>query len=185
MARNILFLTLVWPAIVVADDTILQFYRPFTATTKHPLAVVAGTQSGECLQQSQRLTREDAWRCVAKSIVYDPCFVKPFDSHKEVICPESPWSAKSVQINVASPLDNSHHNILDMSRTYPWAIELTNGEKCQAVESGESYDGLPLRYRCSGQTALIGHVQRCAATWKMLQHNTVGISTVEIGKAWF
>lgn len=48
------------------------------------------------------------------------------------------------------------------SRTYPWAIELTNGEKCQAVESGESYDGLPLRYRCSGQTTLIAAVPATA-----------------------
>ena len=181
----ILFITLVWPVALFANDTLLQFYRPYTETTHHPAAVIVAKKAGECWQQSQRIVREDAWRCSAEGKNYDPCFVKPFGDHLNAICPESPWTANSVQITVNTPLDNSNHATLDMSRGYPWAIELANGVKCQATDSGESYDDLPVRYRCNEQSVLFGHIQRCAVAWKMLQHNASGTSTVVIEKVWF
>ncbi len=181
----ILFLTLIWPALLFAEDTILQYYRPFTETNKQPPIMIVANKAGECWQQSQHVLREDAWRCVSEGRVYDPCFVKPVGSHLEAVCPDSPWSGKSVQITVVTPLDNSHHSPLDMSRNYAWAIELGDGEKCLAVDAGENQGGLPVRYHCDRQTVLVGHIQRCAAAWKMLQYNPAGITTAVITKAWF
>ena len=181
----VVILLMVVSRILCANDTELNLYRPLTETTKHPFLTVLEQKSGKCLKQSQLLVREDAWRCVANGKTYDPCFVQRFGAHLNAICPESPWSSRGVHITVDSPLDNSQHNTLDMSRTLPWAIELTNGEKCKAVESGERYDALPVHYRCDKEAVLIGHVQRCSTTWKILQHNANGVTTVEIDKAWF
>lgn len=168
-----------------AQDTELKLYRPFGEVTQQAPIVIKEEKSGQCWQQSQRIKREDAWRCVAEGTVYDPCFVKQFGSHTQAICPQSPWVGNSVQINMSSPVDNSQHAELDMSETFPWAIELTTGEKCQAVDSGETFDGLAVRYRCDSQTVLLGHVQRCKAEWRILQRTAKGISTALVAKAWF
>lgn len=186
MIREVIwFFTILGSASLFAEDTELSLYRPLTDTTKHlPLTIVA-KKNGECTQQSQRIKREDAWRCEAEGMTYDPCFVQRFGSHLDAFCAESPWSNQGIQISVRAPLDNSKHESLDMSQTYPWALELINGQKCQAIKTNEQYDGLPVKYQCEGQTTLIGHVQRCENTWKMLQHATNGVETVEIKRAWF
>ena len=168
-----------------AEDTELKLYRPFGDSVQQAPLVIKEVISGQCWQQSQRIKREDAWRCVAEGKVYDPCFVKQFGSHTQALCPHSPWVGDSVQINLSTPVDNSQHAQLDMSRALPWAIELTTGEKCQAIDEGGIYEGLPIRYQCDSQTVLIGHVQRCKATWSILQHRTEGLSTATVARAWF
>ena len=182
---SVCFFVLLWPAMLCATDTELSLYRPFTETSTHPTMIASAQKIGECHQQSERLKREDAWRCIVEGTVYDPCFVKPYGTHQEAVCPESPWSNAGIQIKVASVLEDSSHDTLDMSRTYPWAIELLGGEKCQAIDAVETYDGLPIRYRCERNSVLIGHVQRCASEWKMLQRGPDGVSTATIGRAWF
>ena len=179
------FFAVIWSTLLFAEDTELSLYRPLTETSNHSPLVIAEKKHGDCSQQSQRIKREDAWRCVAEGKSYDPCFVPRFGSHLDAVCPESPWSSRGIQITVQSPLDNSQHETLDMSQTYPWAIELASGEKCQADESAELYDNLPIRYRCDQNTVLIGHVQRCDSPWKMLQRKSDGVVTVEIARAWF
>lgn len=168
-----------------AQDTELKLYRPFGEAVQQAPVVVKQIVSGQCWQQSQRIKREDAWRCAAADKIYDPCFVKQFGSLQQAVCPQSPWSGESVQINLSSPLDNSQHIELDMSRAFPWAIELTSGEKCQAVDAGEIYDNLPIRYLCNSQAVLLGHIQRCKALWSILQRDKDGVSTAMVAKAWF
>lgn len=179
------FFIMLWSVMAFAQDTELKLYRPFEKKPLQAPITITKTLSGQCWQQSTKARREDAWRCLAEGRVYDPCFVKQYSQHKKVICPQSPWVGNSVEITVATALDDSQHESLDMSRAYPWAIELTNGEHCEAVDSNQDYDGLPIRYHCSQQKVLIGHVQRCANTWKILQHGRDGVSTVKIARAWF
>lgn len=165
-----------------AEDTELKLYRPFGDDTS---VVIKERVAGQCIQQSQRIKREDAWRCLAEGKVYDPCFVKTYGSHQEAVCPQSPWVGDSVQINLSSPIDNSQHIVLDMSEAFPWAVELSTGEKCQAVDEGEVYDGLQVHYQCNSQTVLIGKVQRCEAKWSVLQRTPKGVTTALVTKAWF
>lgn len=178
----ILIFTIIMSFCLFAEDTELKLYRPFGDEV--PL-IIKQKIAGQCWQQSQRIKREDAWRCVAEGKVYDPCFVKLYGSRNEALCPQSPWVADSVQINLSTPVDNSQHVTLDMSEAYPWAVELTTGEKCQAVDEGESFDGLQVHYQCNSQTVLIGRVQRCEAKWSILQRTTKGVSTALVAKAWF
>ncbi|MDI9818527.1 MULTISPECIES: hypothetical protein [unclassified Legionella] len=186
MKRLILLILMIMPTFgLFAKDTILKLYQPFGEAIQQAPIVIQREASGECWQQSQRIKREDAWRCMAEGKIYDPCFVRQFGSHQEAVCPQSPWVGSSVKINMSFPVDNSQHVELNMAETYPWAIELTTGEKCQAVDEGQVYDGLPVRYQCDNQVLLLGHVQRCKTQWSMLQHTSNGVSTALVERAWF
>ncbi|WP_131780902.1 hypothetical protein [Legionella gresilensis] len=167
-------------------DTEIKLYRPFGDTIAQEPLVVKETYPGDCWQQSQRIKREDAWRCQVQNKIYDPCFVKQFGSHKQAICPQSPWNGVSVLLNLPTAVNNSQHITLDVSKAYPWAIELSTGEKCQALDREEFYDNMPIRYHCNNQTELLGHLQRCKSTWTILQRNKSNqIEKAIVTKAWF
>ncbi|KTD01421.1 hypothetical protein Lfee_1025 [Legionella feeleii] len=181
----VLFLLFSWPFYLVAQDTELKFYRPFGEVNQQVPLVVKEEVKGQCWQQSERIKREDAWRCVVGDKTYDPCFVKQYGSNTQALCPQSPWIGDSVQIDLPAAVDNSQHTELNMAETLPWALELTTGEKCQAVDKGDFFDGLPVRYHCDSQTVLLGHIQRCKASWSILQRTASGVSTAWVAKAWF
>lgn len=184
MAQRVLVLMLFFYSLfAAANDTVLKLYRPFGEVVEQVAPVVKTRMVGECDTQSQLILREDAWRCLAKGRVFDPCFVKA--GARQAICPQSPWAADSVQIDMNDSLNNEHHIPLDMSRAYPWAVELVNGEQCQAVSSSEVYDAMPVRYRCGNSNMLIGYLQRCKTTWSMLEKTPKGVVTVEFRKVWF
>lgn len=170
---------------VMADDTVLKLYRPFGDVEEQIAPVVKRTIAGECDSQSQLSVREDAWRCQAEGRVYDPCFVKTGKGPNAALCPSSPWAADSVLIEVSIPLINEHHSPLDMSRSFPWAIELINGEHCQAIEASQSYDSMPVRYQCTMHNRLLGSLQRCKAVWSMLEKTSDGVMSVDIKRVWF
>ena len=171
--------------VALAEDTVLKLYRPYGDTTDQASPVIKSTLSGQCHAQSQLIVREDAWRCEAGDKVYDPCFVKAGANRTQAVCPQSPWVSDSVAIVVKTPLDNEQNTTLDMSRTFPWAIELTNGERCQAVASSEVYDEMPVHYRCANHNVLIGYLQRCKSVWSMLERKPEGVVTAELVRAWF
>ena len=185
MLHVVLILLFFCPFLVSAHDTVLKLYRPFGEVVDQTPPQIKNTMQGYCDRQSQLILREDAWHCGALGKIYDPCFVKLAGNRKEVICPQSPWVSDSVQINVSTPLNNDRHVSLDMSRVFPWAVELFNGEHCQAIESAETYDSMPVRYRCSRKNVLIGYLQRCKSVWSMLEKTPEGVVTVEFKRAWF
>jgi hypothetical protein len=185
MQRVLMVLLIFCSFLVSASDTVLKLYRPFGDVIDQISPVVKNKVTGRCLSQSQLILREDAWRCQAEGKTFDPCFVKMAGNQKQVVCPQSPWTAESVAITVSSPLNNANHSTLDMSRVFPWAIELANGEHCQAIESNEIYDAMPVRYQCSNHNVLIGYLQRCKSVWSMLEKTPEGVVTVDLRKAWF
>lgn len=181
-----IILIVICPLSLFAQDTELKLYRPFGEGLQQATPVIEERLEGQCLQQSQRIKREDAWHCVAQGKVYDPCFLKKYSSGLEVVCPQSPWDGKSVLIQLSAAPDDSQHIALDLSQAYPWAMELTTGEKCEAIDPGQTFDNLPLRYRCDTNHLLMGHLQRCKAEWTMLLQDSQGqVVTVSIKKAWF
>ncbi|RUR12053.1 hypothetical protein [Legionella sp. km772] len=182
--RVLLVMLLFYSFMALAADTVLKLYRPFNRDDGQQL-LIHKQINGECSGQSKLILREDAWSCQADGQIYDPCFIKSGPNQMSLLCPNSPWSNENVQINVASPLSNEEHQVLDMSRTYPWAIELTNGDHCQAIELGESYDSMPVRYHCSGENRLVGTIQRCNPVWSMLEKTPDGVVTRELKQAWF
>lgn len=183
--RVLLVLMFFCTYMVMADDTVLKLYRPFGEAMEQILPLAKNTVSGECFKQSELIVREDAWRCQAAGKVYDPCFVKPVGRQKEAVCPQSPWVADSVRIVVQTPLNTDQNTSLDMSTAYPWAVELTNGERCQAIDANEQFDGMPIRYHCGDKHWLVGHLQRCKSLWSMLEKTPNGVETIQVRRAWF
>lgn len=180
------FFVMLYPILSMANDTQLNLYRPFAESTKHGPISIIETMRGDCLQQSERIQREDAWRCISHlGRTYDPCFSKRFDSEARVVCPVSPWSGKSIQLILNKPLDDREQRSLDMSRTMPWAYELTNSEHCISVASDQMYDGVQVHYRCSQSTVLLGDAHRCSSNWSILEHNESGTAVADIAVAWF
>lgn len=172
---------------VRANETELKLYRPFGDPATHQDAIIIHSHSnGECFQQSRRLVRENAWRCIANDQVYDPCFVNENSAFNQVVCPQSPWDGQALKIKLPAPLDSTANKPLDMSKAYPWAIELTSGERCLAVDEESKIDGQPVHYHCNGEGLLFGHLQRCKAMWSMLRRQASGeIDTAELARAWF
>jgi hypothetical protein len=185
MKKSLLIVLLFWSCLSFAADTLLKLYRPYGATVSQVMPVIKNKLAGTCMSQSRLIIREDAWRCRAKHVIYDPCFVKSTGSQKTVICPQSPWVGDSVQIVLNAPLVKSTFVPLDMSRTLPWGIELITGELCHAINAKEMYDGMPIRYACTHQTILMGYLQRCNPVWRMLGKTVNGVKTIELKRAWF
>lgn len=182
----LIILTILYSFTLKAQDTELKLFRPFSETQQQIPLIIEKRLTGECWQQSQRIIREDAWRCLAKGQVFDPCFIKQFSDNTEALCPQSPWVGRSVLLKLSTAADNSQHTELDMSRTYPWAMELISGEQCEAARQPETIENLPVRYHCDNQTILMGHLQRCKAEWSILKRDTAGkVTTVTVKKAWF
>ncbi len=182
--RVLLILLFFYSFIAAADDTVLKLYRPF-GEGEHNTPVITQQLQGQCDAQSKLILREDAWRCQADGKTFDPCFAKSGPKQTSLLCPSSPWSKDNIQINVTSPLINEEHQALDMSRTFPWAIELVNGDHCQAVELGKDYDSMPIRYHCVSSNVLLGTIQRCNPLWSMLEKTQEGVVTRDLKQAWF
>lgn len=184
MTQRVLLIVLIFYSfLAAADDTVLKLYRPFGNGADAP--VVTKKLQGRCDMQSHLILREDAWRCHAEGTTFDPCFTKTGMKQTSVVCPLSPWSTENIQINLASPLNNEDHQSLDMSRTFPWGIELVNGDRCQAVEQLEYYDSMPIRYHCQSNATLLGTIQRCNPEWSMLEKNATDILSRKLRKVWF
>lgn len=182
----LLFLLSVYPLISFENPTELKFYRPFGAVVDQVVPKIIAQKPGTCLQQSKRIVREDAWRCVSDGGTYDPCFVNPVVDRNKALCMQSPWSGDAVLLNMSNTLTSNNQKILDISTAYPWAVLLTTGERCLSTDKDQILEGSPVHYQCSDHTILFGHLQRCREEWTILQQNQDGVmSTVSIKKAWF
>lgn len=177
-------LMLLFSSSVWAMETQLEFYKPFGSKEKSGKHV-----RGDCKQPSQRIQRDDAWRCSYKqgAVVVDPCFIKQYSNHKEALCLKAPWGNQStIYIDLETPVGSPKNPVaLDFSRSYPWALELVDGEKCLAVDEGKMYDHMPIRYECEQGGQLFGSFQRCKMPWTVLREREGVAGTVEIRKAWF
>ena len=172
--------------VCLSEETQVKLYRPFNPSHGQADVVVNQTMKGLCWEQSHADKREGAWRCMVGSVVLDPCFVKSYGEKKQAICPQSPWNGKAIKVMVEQDLDDSSHEEMDMSKNYPWALELTDGARCQKIaDSNQYFDGLPIHYLCDNDSVLFGRIQRCKAQWSMLQKSNSGVVTALIDKAWF
>ena len=186
LRRLVVIVVITHTVISFGNDTELSLYRPFAETTKHLPITIESNQHGHCREQAQRIIREDAWHCESDTgKTYDPCFSKRFGSNTTVICPESPWSEKGIQMTLDQPLDERDQLSLDMSSTLPWAVELKSGERCLSVNPIQRIDNLPVHYQCTGGVVLMGNTHRCANVWTILKNDANGVSMNELSRVWF
>jgi hypothetical protein len=170
----------------IGQETQVKLYRPFSPSPYQATLSANQTTKGVCWEQSHVDKREGAWRCKVGTSILDPCFVKSFGDKKQALCPQSPWSGQAVKVLVEHDLKDVSFVKLDMSKNYPWAMELTNGTKCQKIaDANQQFDGLPIHYLCDDNTILFGRIQRCKEPWSVLQKSHEDVLSVEIQRVWF
>jgi hypothetical protein len=172
-------------ALFAENETQVRLYRPFTEGANLPAMQVSATYDGRCMQQSDILVREDAWRCDTQSQTYDPCFLKPGSKDDSLYCLQTPWSGATVKINSKQTASNDSFRSIDMAKGKPWAVEMQNGKHCIAIEETQMIDNQPLSYLCQGGEYLLGRLQRCKAHWSVLWSNGATIEQRKISEVWF
>jgi hypothetical protein len=123
----------------------VKTFSPYAATGT--LAVpVADQTPGTCWTGSIAVPIAGAYRCIAGSQIYDPCFASPGASTvHSVACIADPWS-KAHLVTVTGPLPKTTP-APDLRQF--WALQLANGVRCVAVTGTVArIDGVDLDYVC-------------------------------------
>lgn len=183
MARQLKYflMLIVFYSSTYAHETSLHYYRPYN---KPQQLNISKKSQGHCPRHSYLIKRDDAWNCVVKDKLLDPCFSVGV-SPKKVFCAQFPWSFEGVEIDLIEPLIIDNNFTLDMSKVYPWAIGLRDNLRCLKINSLQKHDNLNIRYLCSDNSVLIGNLQRCDPHWKVLHYHNKIITLKAVKDAWF
>jgi hypothetical protein len=114
---------------IAGTRTSARIYRAFTSSGS-PAITVTKTVGGHCFSGSIQADRNDAWRCLSKNLLYDPCF----SSSKAggiVLCPVEAWRRSGVKIILNRRLPTKAGNSRAPSTNVrPWAIQTMSSVKC-------------------------------------------------------
>ncbi len=148
----------------------------------------AGT--GECWIGSLADARPDAWRCMVRNEILDPCFSGERGTGSDVICTQDPWSSvKALTLTKPLPRDMANDRIPDPTTRRPWAIELADGKQCTGLTGATSVvAGLRINYGCEGGGVLVGEPHRNTAVWTIFFGSSFSARTVDsrpISDAWW
>lgn len=185
---SLVLLMFLFSQLLFSFPTQPHYYRPFSNTNSHTKLPITHHKSGACLGQSIRIVREDAWRCVADGVTYDPCFEQPGGPYNQLICINSPWSSESLTLDIPmlTETDRHHQQPLDMSTTLPWAVVLHPSDRCVATDHQQHIKEHPIVYQCESGAVLYGYLQRCHREWTIIKQHpgeVAGMTTIQ--EAWF
>ena len=121
-----------------------------TATLQHTFVPASSTQSGAtpvpgtCWTTSIAVPRKDVYRCLASNKILDPCFTT--STAGTLACYLDPWTAPTfLTLKAALPPTG-----ITLSDSRPWAIRLSDGQRCVAVTGTVQIVGnIALTYACS------------------------------------
>ena len=180
-----------------------RYFLPFTRDGLNPGLSVTGNERGVCgFTSAAALARPDAWDCIGDTNqIHDPCFENPFaerDDPGELACITSPFTSEVVLFTLNEPLvrdkeaaaigSNGPNRAMDLTDPWvlPWALELTNGERCTLLPGTvDVFAGLPVHYGCSGG-AILGEPDREQPVWTVsyLANGDVATTLVDVSVAW-
>jgi hypothetical protein len=114
-----------------------------TVIVFYPTEVPEDQRQGSCSMHSVATWREDAYRCSAGSILYDPCF----DTGDHVICDVSPIRpGPGFILDLTEPLPV----VSVPDGVNPWILEFPDGVVCDPVlGTTGTIDGSRIEYGCS------------------------------------
>ena len=117
-------------------------YDPFTAQgTIDPSLRVTVIIDATCVYGGVAGT--SSYRCLARSSVRDPCYARPGATSGPLVCPSNLATREVVELTVPSlPAVTAA-----APKTWPWAIQLSNGQVCRLASVGGN--GLE-PFRCQG-----------------------------------
>jgi hypothetical protein len=150
--------------------TVIRIYAPFGPGAVRQGVEVAGRLTGECFAASLAdQARDDAWRCMSGNRIMDPCF-RGFEGAKMVLaCPESPWSSRITVLVPSKEPSSAQANKAGIGRGLPWALELTNGTRCEFLTGATAaVAGMRVNYGCvGGGLSIVGDVDRTLPQWRV------------------
>lgn len=143
--------------------------------------------AGTCWTRSSLTSRPDAYRCMAKNDIFDPCISDPTSDmfSSQVICPyPGPESATLITLKSSLPGNRTSANI---SSFRPWLITLSDGENCFAFSAfTRTTAGLGEDYTCP-DGGLYNDIRRGSQPWTIFQlrNGSSDMTLAEVAKAYF
>ncbi len=143
------------------SSTVQVTYQPFTATgVVDPALHVTQHLGGTCVSPASGLP--NGYRCFADGgSIYDPCFAGPHGTADPLVCPSNPTGPDVVELTARSVSAYPPAGV-----TNPWAIELSNGQRCRLVAAAWGTGG---PYSCDktgvSQPVADCHVPVPASPW--------------------
>jgi pimeloyl-ACP methyl ester carboxylesterase len=111
-----------------------------------------------------------AYRCFSRNGIYDPCWLDNADPlQATVLCQDRPWSAHTLRFRIpAGGLEAFPGPAQPIDPNYPWGVQLSDGERCIAVQgTHDSFGGKVVDYAC-GTTyghVLLRPLDRSSPSW--------------------
>lgn len=136
------------PASSTTTKTKVVDVYPFTSTGSLKAGLkLAGSVKGTCWTGSIAVASSDAYRCISKSVIYDPCFTAGTKPVTQLACMSAPWSEVTL-FDLTSPIPRSAMHPAGRPRV--WADQLGNGLRCIAdTGTGNVVDKVVLNYYCT------------------------------------
>jgi hypothetical protein len=120
---------------MAATGTSARIYRAFTSSGAPAIRVV-NTVRGRCFSGSSQANRNDAWRCISRNLIYDPCFSSS-KAKGVVLCPEAAWKSSGRKIILTSGLPTKFGNRrAPTTGGRPWAMQTVSGLRCVSEGMG-------------------------------------------------
>jgi hypothetical protein len=179
-----------------------RYFLPFTGDGLNAGLSVTGNEQGVCgFTSSAALARPDAWDCISDSNqIHDPCFENPFlppDEPGELACITSPFTNEVVLLTLNEPLvrdkdaaigGDGPSTAMDLTDPWvlPWALELSNGERCTLLPGTvDVFAGLAVHYGCSGG-GILGGPDRRQPVWTVsyLADGDIATTLIDVAVAW-
>ncbi len=118
-----------------ATPTSARIYQAFTSSGAQAIRVTE-TINGHCFAGSVEANRNDAWRCISKNFIYDPCFSSS-KARGIVLCPQAAWKRSGLKISLTRGLPGKFGNRrVPSTSVRPWAMQTISGAKCMLEGMG-------------------------------------------------
>jgi hypothetical protein len=121
---------------------------------------------GECLAPSDRVGRNEAYRCLtADSTISDPCFASP--ARDMVAClTGGPDDPVALMLVTTLPANEGRPGLA------PWYVVLTDGTSCaRPAGAGLVVNGEPASFMCSDGRAIVGEADESTPAWTVQLHD--------------
>jgi hypothetical protein len=179
-----------------AMPTKVIVYEPFTRSgaVAPGIHVVRQSSNANCWEGAISSPRADAFRCSAGNIIYDPCILDPAGPPR-LACWLGPGPSRVVLVTPERPFPQlSHHGSANVKDSFPWLIELDNGQFCDDETGASLYFPSIGRANWDCPHGLgWGTIHRDGQDWTMgysslasaIGHQAPRLTEIPIKTAWF
>lgn len=174
---------------VAAQGTAIHLFAPYRPGGLASGLRVEANMNGYCWVGAETLLgRPDAWRCTANNRIYDPCFATDSTAATPLACAADPWAGSVTLLTLTMPLPRDRVNTAATTTHNPWALQLANGARCQAITGASAtIAGMRIGMACSDGTQIVGDPDRSAGRWRVyiLRDRDPALTMEEVATVWY